>query len=123
MAFDAPLGDRRAAVRFDLGGHAWGTVETMDPLTVRNIGRGGLLVEALRPLTVDSVHQMHLILQGDESVVQGTVRHVTGIRDALPRVRYLIGFEFVDVSPATLEWIDQLVAAGGGRRTETNETN
>jgi hypothetical protein len=116
MASEGSLGDRRATVRFDLGGHAWGTVETMDPLTIRNIGRGGLLVESMRPLKVDSTHQMHLVLHEDESIVQGTVRHVTGIRDALPRLRYLIGFEFVDVSPGTLEWIDQVVSAGGGRQ-------
>src|SRR6188508_2196513 len=113
MATEKPLGDRRAAVRFDLGGQVWGTVETKDPLTIRNIGRGGLLVESMRPLRVDSMHQMHLVLHADESIVQGKVRHVTGIRDALPRLRYLIGFEFVDVPAPTLDWIDQLVAAGG----------
>ena len=113
MATERSLGDRRGAVRFDLGGQVWGTVETMDPLTIRNIGRGGLLVESMRPLRVDSIHQMHLVLQADESVVQGKVRHVTGIRDALPRLRYLIGFEFIDVPAPTLDWIDELVAAGG----------
>src|SRR2546423_1538844 len=119
MATDNSLGDRRGAVRFDLGGQVWGTVETMDPLTIRNIGRGGLLVESIGPLRVDSIHHMHVVLQADESIVQARVRHVTGIRDALPRLRYLIGFEFVDVPAPTLDWIDQLVTAGG-RLTEPN---
>jgi hypothetical protein len=94
----------------------------MDPLTIRNIGRGGILVESLRPLRVDSIHQMHLVLYADESIVQGKVRHVTGIRDALPRLRYLIGFEFIDVPAATLERIDELVAVGG-RPGESNGMN
>jgi hypothetical protein len=122
MATDRSLGDRRAAVRFDLGGQVWGTVETMDPLTIRNVGRGGILVESLRPLRVDSIHHMHLVLHADESIVQARVRHVTGIRDALPRLRYLIGFEFIDVPGTTLEWIDELVAAGG-RPGEPNGMN
>jgi hypothetical protein len=43
------------------------------------------------------------------------VRHVTGIRDSRPAPRFLIGFEFVDVPPSTLDRIDLLNAQGEGR--------
>lgn len=108
------LGDRRAALRFDLGGQVWGTIETLDPLPLRNIGRGGLLVESSRPLRIDTLHRLHLVLQGYESIVEGRVRHVTGMYDGRAQVHYLIGFQFVEVDPATQERIDQVVPPGGG---------
>ena len=114
MAPDAQLGDRRAAVRFDLAGQVWGTIETLDPLPLRNIGRGGLLVESLRPLRLETLHRLHLVLPGYEAIVEGRVRHVTTMYDDRAQVRYLVGFQFVDVESATQDRIDQLVLPGDG---------
>jgi hypothetical protein len=107
------LGDRRAAVRFELGGRLWGTLETMEPLPVRNVGRGGLLVESPAPLEIDSVHRVQLVLSGRESIAEARVRHVTGIHDVVGGSRYLVGFQFVTVEESALAEIDRLIVKGG----------
>lgn len=78
-------------------------------MPLRNVGRGGILVETPHPLKEESFHGIHLVLPGHESLVEGQVRHVTAISNAKGR-RYLIGFKFVTVEPATLEFIERLVA-------------
>jgi hypothetical protein len=85
----------------------------MDPLPMRNIGRGGVLVESPAPMKVDSFHRIHLLLPDHESVAEGRVRHVTSIHDTAGGSRYLVGFEFVTLEQSAIEQIDLLVASGG----------
>ena len=105
------LGDRRATIRFDVAGEVWGSVETLEPVPIRNIGRGGMLVEAPQPLKPDQVLRIHILLPAHESIVEGQVRHVTTLGGATAGNRYLIGFKFVAIETNTSEYIDRLVAA------------
>jgi hypothetical protein len=107
------LGDRRATVRFDVGGGLWGTLETMEPLPMRNIGPGGVLVESPAPLELESTHSIQLLLPGHESMADVRVRHVTSIHDMAKGSRYLIGLEFLALEDSAVMEIDQLVARGG----------
>lgn len=108
------LGDRRAAMRFDLSNHAWGSLETRDAVPIRNIGKGGMLIEASLPPRMASNDRVHLELAEHASVAQGRVAHVTSIRDVLAGDRYLIGYAFVDVEPATSAHIDRLTGSRSG---------
>lgn len=74
-------------------------------LQVANIGRGGALVEAVTLLPVHSVYAARLVLDGEETDVHLRVCHVRSI-DAN---RFMLGLEFVDLSPAAAAAIDELL--------------
>jgi hypothetical protein len=111
------LGDRRSDVRFEIVGHLWGSLVTVETLPLRNIGRGGALVESRLPLTPATVHGVHLIHNAETATFHAKVRHVTPIVSASGVARYLIGLEFLDLEETALEQIDILVAASGGSPT------
>jgi hypothetical protein len=109
------LGDRRSDLRFEIIGQLWGSLETVEPLPLRNVGRGGALVESRLPLPSDSVQGVRLVFQGRASDLQARVRHVTPIVDPEGGERYLIGLEFVTPGEEALARIDHLVAVSSGR--------
>ncbi len=115
------LGDRRSDLRFEIIGQLWGSLETVEPLPLRNVGRGGALVESRLPLTAETVHGIRLAYNAQTSTIQAKVRHVTPITGPLGTERYLIGLEFVEPEENALEQIDTLVAASGGRPTPYTE--
>lgn len=110
MVFKDRLGDRRSELRFEIIGQLWGSLEVYERLPLRNLGRGGALVESLLPLSADTIHGVRLVLNQRASELQARVRHVRPLREAAGD-RYLVGLEFVDVPPSTLEQIDRIVAA------------
>lgn len=116
------LGDRRARARFEIVGQLWGSLETVQPLTIHNLGRGGALLESSVPLQLDSVHRLRFSAGGQISDVQARVRHVTPITTGAGLDHFLIGLEFVSVSPATLAQIDRLVAANRDDRDQAAES-
>lgn len=77
MPFRDRLGDRRGELRFEIIGHLWGSLESVEQLPLHDVGRGGALVESRRPLAQDSVHAMALRF-GAEPLhdVRVRVRHV-----------------------------------------------
>jgi PilZ domain len=109
------LGDRRSDLRFEIIGQLWGSLETVEPLPLRNVSRGGALVESRLPLLADSVQGVRLVFQGRASDLQARVRHVTPIVDPEGGERFLIGFEFVAIGEEALARIDHLVAVSSGR--------
>ena len=111
------LGDRRSDLRFEIIGQLWGSLETVEPLPLRNVGRGGALVESRLPLAADAVHGVRLAYNARTSTLQAKVRHVTPIVSPSGTERYLIGLEFMNPEETALEQIDTLVAASGGRPT------
>ena len=115
MVIKERLGDRRGDLRFEIIGQLWGTLETVEPLPLRNVGRGGALVESRLPLSSDSVHGVRLAYDARTATIQARVCHVTPIVSPSGAERYLIGLEFLEPEPAALEQIDNLVAASGGR--------
>jgi hypothetical protein len=110
MAFKDRLGDRRSELRFEIIGQLWGSLEVTEQLPLRNVGRGGALVESRQPLSADTVHAVRLMLGDQPSEVQARVRHVTPVKEDVGD-RYLIGLEFVNPGVGTLDQIDRIVAA------------
>src|SRR5512132_2338566 len=100
MAFKDRLGDRRAELRFEIIGQLWGSLEVTEQLPLRNVGRGGALIEARVPLSADAVHNVRLMLGDQANDVQARVRHVTPVREGAGE-RYLIGLEFVNTAVGT----------------------
>lgn len=114
MAYKDRLGDRRGDLRFEIIGQLWGSLEVAQHLPLRNLGRGGALVESSLPLNADTVHGVRLLLGGEPNDLQVRVRHVTPVREPAGE-RYLIGVEFVNPPVGTLEQIDRIVAAAMGQ--------
>jgi hypothetical protein len=90
--------DKRESERIELLGGLTGEVMVFQPTGVRQIGRGGMLVETAFPLQLDSLHEFRLTL-GDRSVViKGRVAH-SRISDVdQDQVIYRSGIEFVEPS-------------------------
>lgn len=114
MAFKDRLGDRRSELRFEIIGQLWGSLEVLEHLPLRNLARGGALIESRVPLNADTVHGVRLMFDDQANDLKVRVRHVTPVREASGD-RYLIGLEFVDPAPGTVEQIDRIVAAAMGR--------
>jgi hypothetical protein len=114
MAFKDRLGDRRTELRFEIIGQLWGSLQMDEHLPLRDLGRGGALVEARQPLSMDAVHPLRLMIGDQSNDVDVRVRHVTALREGLAD-RFLIGLEFVNPRVATLEQIDRIVAAAMGQ--------
>jgi hypothetical protein len=113
MSLKERLGDRRADLRFEIIGQLWGSVEAVQHLPLRNLGRGGALVEAESALRAEAVHTVRLTFIDQANDMQVRVRHVTPVqRDGAER--FLIGLEFIEPGAAALDQIDRIVAAGFG---------
>jgi hypothetical protein len=106
------LGDRRSRPRFEIVGQLWGALETVEPLDLKDISRGGALLESRVPLSPDSVHRLRVAFNDVIADVQARVRHVRSVPQASGD-RYLIGLEFLHVQQAALDRIDQMVARAG----------
>ena len=104
------MADRRARPRFEIVGNLWGTVATLVALPMRNVSYGGALVESDVPLTPDSEHHVTVTCEGSHTPTKVRVRHVA--RTPAGPSTYLIGLEFVTVSPALMSHIDGWIAAG-----------
>lgn len=104
------LGDRRARPRFEILSQIWGALEAVEPLRLRNLGRGGALLEARFALQVDAVHRLRIASPDRTSDVQAKVRHVTPAPGLGPG-GYLMGLEFLALPPLAVEHLEQLLAA------------
>jgi len=114
MPFKDRLGDRRSDLRFEIIGQLWGSLETVERLPLKNLGRGGALVESRLPLGAQSVHGVRLLFGDEPSDVHVKVRHITPVSTPVGD-RYLIGLEFMDVGLPALEQIDRIMAASLGQ--------
>jgi hypothetical protein len=102
------LGDRRARPRFEVVGPLWGSLEAVEPVPLRNVGQGGVLLEARFSLPVDTVHRLRLASDGRTSDLQARVRHVT--TNHVDR-HYLIGLEFLPLSPGAADHLDRVISS------------
>jgi len=110
MTLKERLGDRRTDLRFEIIGQLWGSLETVEQLSLRNLARGGALVESRMPLNQEMIRAVRLAFGDQTSDIQVKVRHVTSEQVAGGE-RYLVGLEFVEPSAAALDQIDRIVAA------------
>jgi hypothetical protein len=104
------LGDRRNRPRYDIVGELWGTLETVVRMPLRNVGRGGVLMESHVPLTPNSVHRLNFAWNGEELPTQVCVRHVRPALTAEGEQCFLIGLEFMSVQPILTDRISQWLA-------------
>jgi hypothetical protein len=104
------LGDRRTDLRFEIIGQLWGALETVDQLPLRNLARGGALVEARAPVGAEAFRALRLGFNGTKQEVAVRVRHVTALKTTAGE-HYLVGLEFVEPSAAALDQIDRIIEA------------
>jgi hypothetical protein len=99
--------DRRGALRFEVIGHMRATASVDVPVTIRNVGQGGVLVEAPWPLPDKSVHSVRVQHGATFATLDARVCHV---RRAAGTSTYLIGLEFLG-DPATVDTCTGLLTA------------
>ena len=86
------------ASRCEIAGKPWGSLETLDPLRVRNLTREGMLVESPTPLEVGSVHEFQLINGTVTARIRAAVRHVSSARQIGSGRGYLVGLEILNLT-------------------------
>ena len=114
------IGDRRNKPRFEIVGDLWASVDVTTSMIVHNVGRSGALLECAQALALDSTHWVTAVTNGQPHLVQIRVRHSTPVVNVANEPRYLIGVEFLRLSPAVLDFITRAMAgaAHGSRQAE-----
>jgi hypothetical protein len=110
MTLQTRLGDRRGYLRFEVAGQLWASIDFGERVVLRNIAPGGALVETSLPFVSKPVRAAQLAFSEGGAELNVIVRHVSPITasaDGSPR--YLVGLEFVNVSPAQRADIERLV--------------
>jgi hypothetical protein len=99
------VGDRRSAVRLEVVGALWGTLEFHKQARVRDLNRDGALLEYPAPVLPDTVHAVTVEPDGQRVSLNGRVRPVrqTAAPDGSPL--YLAGVEFLSVPAALPELV------------------
>lgn len=109
------IGDRRVRPRFEIVGDLWGSLETSTSFRIRNLGRGGAMLESPRPLRQESLQWMSAVIDGRPHPLQVRVRHVNR-PDSDDEAPYLVGVEFVRMTPETDAFIVRVLADRGAGR-------
>lgn len=109
--------EHRDDERLPILGQLRGEVMVFQPITIREISRGGAQVETSFPLQLDSLHDFRLVL-GDRSVVlKGRVVHCSVSDYDQEALVYRSGVEFVEpaerVETAIVDFMNAVV---DGRR-------
>lgn len=103
--------------RIEILGELNGEIMIFQPLSIKEISRGGCLVETAFPLHLNSLHEIRLTL-GDQSVVlKGRVVHcrISDVDQEI--VHYRSGVEFIEPSDPVREAIVEFIEAiKAGRR-------
>jgi hypothetical protein len=102
--------DRRSSRRFEIVGELWTAVEWPASWSLRNIGRGGALVESCHPLPLESLHAVSLS-PAPGVAIRARVRHLTRAAGRDESRPYLIGFEFLDRADSPADQMDALKIA------------
>ena len=112
-----PNDDKRDAERIEILGELHGEVMVFQPMTVKEIGRGGAQVETRFPLQLDSLHEFRLTLGDRSLVVKGRVAHCSISDVDQELVTYRSGIEFIEPSDRVLSVVAGFLdAIKDGRR-------
>ena len=109
--------DKRDTERLQILGDLQGEVMVFQPMSIKQISRGGAQVETGFPLQLDSLHDFRLTLGDRSLVVKGRVVHcsITDVEQEL--VLYLAGIEFIEPSERVAAAISDFIeAVTTGRR-------
>ena len=110
--------DKRDTERILILGDLQGEIMVFEPLQIKEISRGGALVETRFPLAIDSIHELRLTLGARSIVLKGRIAHsrISDVDQEI--VTYRSGIEFVEVSEAVraviAEFLQTLKAARSG---------
>ena len=112
-----PPDDKRDRERLEILGELHGEIMVFQPLSIREISRGGCLVETAFPLHLNSLHDIRLTLGEQSVVLKGRVAHcrISDVDQEI--VRYKTGLEFIEPSERIREVIVEFIEAiRAGRR-------
>jgi hypothetical protein len=112
-------GPTRKAPRLEIYGGLPGEVMVYQPLAIKEISRGGALIETSVPLQVDSLHGLRLSLGDTSIVVKGRIVHSRICDVEQGGVVYRVGIEFIEPSDHVLEAIDEFMQAVVANRAES----
>src|SRR5438105_15834730 len=109
--------DKRDTERIEILGELKGEVTVFQPMAIREISRGGALIETGFPLQLDSLHEFRLTLGDRSVVVTGRVAHCSISDMDQEIVLYRSGIEFIEPSERVFAVInDFITAVQDGRR-------
>ena len=103
--------DKRDTERIQILGELKGEVTVFQPMAIREISRGGALIETDFPLQLDSLHEFRLTLGDRSVVVKGRVAHcsITDVEQEL--VLYKAGIEFIEPAERVAAVIREFIEA------------
>jgi hypothetical protein len=90
--------NKRVTARIEILGELHGEVKVFEPMSVKEISRGGAQIETGFPLQLDSLHEFRLTLGDRSVVVKSRIAHcqITDVDQEV--LTYRSGIEFVEVS-------------------------
>jgi len=107
----APDDNKRDTDRIQILGDLHGEVMIFQPMTIKEVSRGGAQIETGFPLHLDSLHEFRLTLGDRSIIVKGRVAHCS-ISDVEQEVIiYRSGIEFVEPSERVDTVITDFIAA------------
>ena len=101
--------EKRDKERIEILGELHGEVMIFQPLSIKEISRGGCLVETAFPLHLNSLHDIRLTLGETSIVLKGRVAHCSISDVDQEIVHYQSGLEFVEPSDRVREVIDEFM--------------
>ena len=108
---------KRDRERLEILGELHGEVMVFQPLSIKEISRGGCLVETAFPLHLNSLHDIRLTLGEQSVVLKGRVAHCRISDVDQEVVHYKSGLEFIEPSERIREVIVEFIEAiRAGRR-------
>src|SRR3954468_5848305 len=109
--------DKRDTHRLQILGDLHGEVMVFQPMTIKEISRGGAQIETGFPLHLDSLHEFRLTLGERSIIVKARVAHCSISDVEQEIVLYRSGIEFVEPSERVDTVIsDFITAVQDGRR-------
>ncbi len=109
--------NKRDSERILILGELHGEVMVFQPMTIKDISRGGAQVETTFPLHLDSLHDFRLTLGERSFVVKGRVSYCSISDVEQEGVLYRSGIEFVDPPERVADVISGFIdAVVNGRR-------
>ncbi len=109
--------NKRDRERIEILGELHGEIMVFQALSIKEISRGGCLVETSFPLHLNSLHDIRLTLGEQSIVLKGRVAHCRISDVDQEVVLYKSGVEFIEPSDAVRDVIKEFIEAiKAGRR-------
>jgi hypothetical protein len=109
MSLKHRLGDRREHLRFDISGQLWASLDFGERVIVRNLTTSGMLIETSLLSAFKPIRAAQLAFEERASPITVIVRHVSPLQETAQTSRFLVGLEFVNLSPSQQIELERLV--------------